>query len=60
MISGPIQVLIGILLFPVFCWYEMYTDIPIIPYKFLRNRSILAACLIGKTRAASFTSRVPC
>jgi MFS family permease len=46
--------MVGILLFPVFCWYEStYPENPIIPYRFLRNTSILGACLIGEPKDAS-------
>jgi hypothetical protein len=45
-----LQVLIGVLLFPICCYHETRTENPIIPYKFLRNTSILGACLIGESR----------
>lgn len=38
----------GLLLFPLFCWYETKIPrLPLVPYRFLKNRSILGACLIG-------------
>lgn len=38
----------GLILFPIFCWYETkFPRLPLVPYRFLRNRSILGACLIG-------------
>jgi hypothetical protein len=43
-----LQVLVGVLLFPICCYHETRTENPIIPYKFLRNTSILGACLIGE------------
>jgi MFS family permease len=42
----------GLLLFPVFCWYETKIPrLPLVPYRFLRNRTILGACLIGEYRS---------
>jgi hypothetical protein len=40
----------GLVLFPIFCWYETkFPRLPLVPYRFLRNKSILGACLIGES-----------
>ena len=51
----PAMVVMGLLLFVVFCWYESnYPSTPIVPYQFLLNKSILGACLIGFFDFTSF------
>ncbi|KAJ9122246.1 hypothetical protein QFC22_001666 [Naganishia vaughanmartiniae] len=45
----------GLVLFPIFCWYETkFPRLPLVPYRFLRNKSILGACLIGFFDFVSF------
>lgn len=42
------MIVIGFVLFPVFCFYDSkYATYPIVPYKFLKNTTILASCIIG-------------
>lgn len=43
------MIVIGFVLFPVFCFYDAkYATYPIVPYKFLKNTTILASCIIGR------------
>jgi hypothetical protein len=54
---------IGACLFPVFCFYEAkFAKYPIVPYRFLKNLTILASCIIGFTDFVSFYLQVssPC
>ncbi|KAJ9093910.1 hypothetical protein QFC19_008142 [Naganishia cerealis] len=49
------MLLTGLVLFPIFCWYETkFPRLPLVPYRFLRNKSILGACLIGFFDFVSF------
>lgn len=44
------MIVIGFVLFPVFCfWDAKYAKYPIVPYKFLKNPTILASCIIGQS-----------
>ena len=47
------MLVVGFVLFPVFCfWDAKYAKYPIVPYKFLKNPTILASCIIGEYSAA--------
>jgi hypothetical protein len=48
------MIVIGFVLFPVFCFYDAkYATYPIVPYKFLKNTTILASCIIGTSLLSS-------
>jgi len=49
------MIVIGFVIFPGFCfWDAKYAKYPIVPYKFLKNPTILASCIIGFTDFVSF------
>lgn len=49
------MIVIGCVLFPVFIVYDTkFAKYPIMPWKFLKNASILASCIIGFTDFVSF------
>lgn len=45
------MIVIGFVIFPGFCfWDAKYAKYPIVPYKFLKNPTILASCIIGELK----------
>jgi hypothetical protein len=50
-----VMIVLGFVLFPVFVVYELKVpENPVMPFRWCRNKSILAACLIGFFDFVSF------